>query len=172
MKDLILIAAVGESNELGKNGDLPWHLPDDFKYFKETTTGHPMIMGRKTFDTFPRPLPNRQHVIISRNKAYTVTHKNCMVVHSLDAALDAVSESEQVFVIGGGEIYKQALPLATRIELTRVHGTFEADTYFPQIDSEKWVQVRSTFHPADQRHKYSFTFQSFIPRINPEGEVH
>ena len=162
MKDLILIAAVGESNELGKNGDLPWHLPDDFKYFKETTTGHPMIMGRKTFDTFPRPLPNRQHVIISRNK-------NCMVVHSLDAALDAVSESAQVFVIGGGEIYKQALPLATRIELTRVHGTFEADTYFPQIDSEKWVQVRSTFHPADQRHKY---FHLRPLRENTPGHMH
>lgn len=164
MKDLILIAAVGESNELGKNGDLPWHLPDDFKYFKQTTSGNPIIMGRKTFDTFPKPLPNRKHIIISRNIGYTVTHKDCFVVHSLEEALEAVSESEKVFVIGGGEIYKQALPLATRIELTRVHGTFEADTFFPEIDPNKWAQVRSSHHAADEKHKFSFTFHSYIRR--------
>lgn len=171
MKDLILIAAVGESNELGKNGDLPWHLPDDFKYFKETTTGHPMIMGRKTFDTFPRPLPRRKHIIISRNTGYTVDHENCVVVHSLEEALETVSDSEKVFVIGGGEIYKQALPLATRIELTRVHGTFEADTYFPEIDETLWEVIAQNHHPADDRHAFSFTFQSYVPRIIPADNV-
>lgn len=164
MKDLILIAAVGESNELGKNGELPWHLPDDFKYFKQTTTGHPMIMGRKTFDTFPKPLPNRKHIIITRNSGYSVAHEDCLVVHSLEAALEAVSESEKVFVIGGGEIYKQALPLATGIALTRVHGTFDADTFFPQIDTNKWVLAESSHHAADARHKYAFTFQKFVPK--------
>ena len=164
MKELILIAAVGEGNELGKDGELPWHLPDDFKYFKATTTGHPMIMGRKTFDTFPRPLPNRKHLIITRDTVYSVPHESCEVVHSLEAALRAPSENEKVFVIGGGEIYRQALPLATRIELTRVHGTFEADTFFPEIDPDRWVQVQSSHHPADERHAYAFTFQTFVPR--------
>ena len=124
-----------------------------------------MIMGRKTFDTFPRPLPRRKHIIISRNTSYTVDHENCLVVHSLEEALEAVSESEKVFVIGGGEIYKQALPMATRIELTRVHGTFEADTFFPEIDPTLWKVIAQTHHPADDRHAYSFTFQSFVPTL-------
>jgi dihydrofolate reductase len=164
VKELILIAAAGERNELGKEGELPWHLPDDFKYFKATTTGYPMIMGRKTFETFPRPLPNRKHVIITRDRGYSVGFENCEVVHSLEAALEATSENDKVFVIGGGEIYRQALPLATRIELTRVHGTFEADTFFPEIDPDRWVLAQSTHHPADQRHAIAFTFQTFVPR--------
>ena len=128
LKELILIAAAGEANELGRDGNLPWHLPDDFKHFKKSTTGHPMIMGRKTFDTFPKPLPNRRHIIITRDRDYTVNHSECQVVYSLAQALAAVSGEEKAFVIGGGEIYRQALPYATAIELTRVHGRFEADT--------------------------------------------
>jgi dihydrofolate reductase len=165
VKDLILIAAAGESNELGKNGDLPWHLPDDFQHFKKTTTGHPMIMGRKTFDTFPKPLPNRLHIIVTRDQGYGVAHENCLVVYSLEEALKVVSEAEKVFVIGGGEIYKQALPFATKIELTRVHATFEADTFFPEIDPRSWTEISSSHHPADSRHAYSFTFQTFKRRI-------
>ncbi|MGB5190486.1 dihydrofolate reductase [Robiginitalea sp.] len=165
MKDLILIAAAGESNELGRNGDLPWHLPDDFKHFKQKTTGHPMIMGRKTFDTFPKPLPNRMHIIITRDQEYQVAYENCRVVHSLEAALKEVSLSEKVFIIGGGEIYKQALPLATGIELTRVHGNFKADTFFPEIDPDDWMQTGSTHHPADQKHAYPFTIKTYVRRV-------
>ena len=162
MKDLILIAAAGESNELGNNGDLPWHLPDDFKHFKQKTTGHPMIMGRKTFDTFSRPLPNRRHIIITRDQEYKVAWDNCRVVYSLEEALKVVSQDDTVFVIGGGEIYRQALPYATGIELTRVHGTFKADTFFPEIDPEDWIQTGSTHHPADEKHAFPFTIQSFV----------
>ena len=165
MKNLILIAAAGESNELGKNGDLPWHLPDDFQHFKQTTTGHPMIMGRKTFDTFPKPLPNRLHIIVTRDKEYAVNHENCLVVYSLEEALKEVSENEKVFVIGGGEIYKQALPFAAQIELTRVHATFEADTYFPEIDPACWTEIGRSHHPADDRHAYSFTFHTFKRKV-------
>jgi dihydrofolate reductase len=164
LKALILIAAAGESNELGKNGELPWHLPDDFKHFKKSTTGHPMIMGRKTFDTFPKPLPNRRHIIITRDRDYKVSHPDCEVVHSLSEALSAVSGEEKAFVIGGGEIYRQALPYATAIELTRVHGRFEADTYFPDLNPKRWQLVRSEYHPRDARHAYDFTFQRFIPK--------
>ena len=162
MRELILIAAVGEGNELGKDGELPWHLPDDFKYFKATTTGHPMIMGRKTFDTFPRPLPNRKHLIITRDTAYSVPHESCEVVHSLDAALRAASENEKVFVIGGGEIYRQALPLATRIELRRVHGTFEADTFFPEIDFRQWKAVATETVAAGEKNEYAHTYTEYI----------
>ncbi|MGB5403018.1 dihydrofolate reductase [Robiginitalea sp.] len=165
MKELILIAAAGESNELGNNGDLPWHLPDDFKHFKQKTTGHTMIMGRKTFDTFPRPLPNRMHIIITRDQTYKVACENCRVVYSLEAAMEAVSQNDKVFVIGGGEIYRQALPFATGIELTRVHGTFEADTFFPEIDPKHWIQTGSTHHPADQKHAHPFTIQTFVRKV-------
>ena len=162
MKELILIAAAGEDNELGNKGELPWHLPDDFAHFKSTTTGHAMIMGRKTFDTFPRPLPNRRHIIITRDRDYTVDHPDCEVVYSLEEALAAVSDSDRVFVIGGGEVYRQALPHATGIELTRVHGRFEADTFFPQFDADTWDLIRSVYHPRDARHKYDFTIQTFV----------
>jgi dihydrofolate reductase len=162
VKELVLIAAAGEGNELGNNGNLPWHLPDDFKHFKETTTGHAMIMGRKTFDTFPRPLPNRQHIIITRDRGYRVSHANCKVVHSLEAAIEAVSGMEKAFVIGGGEIYRQALPQATGVVLTRVHGHFDADTFFPEIRKDLWRKVNSTHHPKDERHDYAFTIETYV----------
>ncbi|MDG1570935.1 dihydrofolate reductase [Robiginitalea sp. M366] len=158
---LILIAAAGQANELGKEGELPWHLPDDFRRFKALTTGHPMIMGRKTFETFPKPLPNRRHIIITRREDYRADHPDCEVVHSLDAALEATAKAEKRFVIGGGEIYALALPQATEIELTRVHGTFEADTRFPEIDPDLWTLKKATYHPTDGRHKHAFTYQTF-----------
>lgn len=161
MKELILIAAAGEGNELGNKSELPWHLPDDFKHFKRTTTGHAMIMGRKTFDTFPKPLPNRRHIIITRDRGYQADHPDCEVVYSLKEAIDAISELETVFVIGGGEVYRQALPYATGIELTRVHGRFEADTFFPEIDPSEWELISSSFHSKDARHDHAFTFQRF-----------
>ena len=164
MKELILIAAAGEANELGKDGDLPWHLPEDFMYFKKRTTGHPMIMGRKTFDSFPKPLPNRKHIIITRDRDYRVNHPDCQVVHSLSDAISTVSGFEKAFVIGGGEIYRQALPQATSVELTRVHGRFEADTFFPELEPSRWQLVWSEYHPKDERHTYDFTFQRFIPK--------
>lgn len=162
--ELVLIAAAGQENELGLEGELPWHLPDDFKRFKFLTTGHPMIMGRKTFETFPKPLPKRDHIIVTRREDYTVDHPACQVVHSLQAALKAVADSERAFVIGGGEIYQQALPYAGAIELTRVHATFEADTHFPEIDPAEWELRSAVYHPTDERHAYAFTYQSFLRR--------
>ncbi|HSR61569.1 MAG TPA: dihydrofolate reductase [Robiginitalea sp.] len=164
MREIILIAAAGDGNELGREGELPWHLPDDFRRFKQLTSGHPILMGRKTFETFPKPLPNRLHLIITRDRNFGVDHPSCRVVHSLEEALEAVADRDRVFVIGGGEIYRQALPFATLIELTRVHGRFPADTYFPEFDPACWEQVASEDHPADARHDYSFTFQTFRKR--------
>jgi dihydrofolate reductase len=125
---LTMIAAAAENNALGKDGDLVWHLPDDFKRFKKLTTGHHIIMGRKTFESFPKPLPNRTHIVITRNRDYT--KEGCIVVHNLEDALKIAEGDTQPFIIGGGEIYKLALNASEKIELTRVHDTFEADAFF------------------------------------------
>ncbi len=159
MGKVTLIAAAGENNELGKDKDLVWHLPDDFKRFKKLTTGHTIIMGRKTFETFPQLLPNRKHVIITRKQDYNP--EGTIVVNSLEKALEKAKEDPQPFVIGGGEIYKLSMEKADCIELTRVHGTFEADTFFPEIDEEKWKLVASETHPKDERHNYAFTYLTY-----------
>ena len=130
MQTITMIAAVGENNALGKDNDLLWHLPNDFKRFKQLTTGHFIIMGRKTFESFPKPLPKRTHIIITRDKNYKIKHDNCIVVHSLEEALKLTIEDENPFIIGGGEIYKQGEKFADKLEITRVHKDFEADTFF------------------------------------------
>ncbi|OWP84743.1 diacylglycerol kinase [Flavobacterium davisii] len=161
-KKIILIAAAGQKNELGKDNSLLWHLPDDFKHFKSLTTGHYIIMGRKTFESFPKPLPNRTHVIITRSKTYFVP-KECILVNSVKEALKTCPVDQNVYIIGGGEVYKQFIDLADEIELTRVHACFlEADTYFPHIEQNKWELKESTFHPQDEKHLYSFTIEKYI----------
>ncbi len=157
-----MIAAVSENNALGKDNELLWHLPDDFKRFKRLTSGHKIIMGRKTFETFPRPLPDRTHIIITRDKDYKVPFPDCIVVHSLKEALKRVKENESVFIIGGGEIYRQGEVFSNRIELTRVHASFEADTFFPEINPHVWELTETEYHPKDDRHAYDFTFQTFV----------
>lgn len=157
---ITLIAAAGENNELGKDNDLLWHLPDDFKRFKALTTGHYIIMGRKTFESFPKPLPNRTHVIITRSNEYKAP-EGCIVVHSLEKAIEASPKNETLFIIGGGEIYKQSIDHADCIELTRVHNSFEADTFFPEIDSKNWQLTQSDFHDKDERHLHAFTFETY-----------
>lgn len=159
MPEVTLIAAAAENNALGKDKDLVWHLPDDFKRFKNLTTGHHIIMGRKTFESFPEPLPNRTHIVISRQKDYKP--EGAIVVHTLEKALEIAKDDPQPFVIGGGEIYKLSMDKADKIELTRVHGTFEADTFFPEIDQDEWNLVSSSFHDKDERHDYSFTYFTY-----------
>lgn len=159
---LTLIAAAGENNEIGKDSDLVWHLPDDFKRFKRLTTGHHIIMGRKTFDTFPQPLPDRTHVVITRKENFK--KEGIVSVHSLERALEFCQGDPQPFIVGGGEIYKMAIDVADKIELTRVHGTFEADTFFPEIDTEKWELVNEELHKKDDKHKYEFSYLTYLRR--------
>ena len=156
---LTLIAAAGENNELGKNNDLVWHLPDDFKRFKKITSGHHIIMGRKTFDSFPQPLPNRTHVVITRQENFK--KPGIIVVHSLERAIELTKDDPQAFVIGGGEIYKMAMDVAAKIELTRVHGEFKADTFFPEIDESQWKVVSEEYHEKDEKHQYAFTYLTY-----------
>jgi len=156
---VILIAAAAENNALGKNNELVWHLPDDFKRFKELTTSHHIIMGRKTFESFPKPLPNRTHIIVTRQKDYHP--EGCLVANNIQEAIKMAPANEDVFVIGGGEIYNLTMPFADKIELTRVHDTFEADAFFPKIDNN-WKLVASEFHPKDDKHRFDFTYETFF----------
>jgi dihydrofolate reductase len=157
---ITIIAAAGINNELGKDNDLVWHLPDDFKRFKKLTTGHHIIMGRKTFQSFPKPLPNRVHIVITRNKDYRP--KGALIAHSIEAALEIAKNDEQPFIIGGGEIYKIGMNVADKIELTRINSSFEADTYFPEISSQKWKLESEEFHSKDEKHQFEFSYQTFI----------
>jgi len=159
---IILIAAVAENNALGKNNDLLWHLPNDFKRFKEITSGHHIIMGRKTFESFPKPLPNRTHIIITRQKDYV--YEGCIVVQDLESAIAVGPKNENIFVIGGGEIYAQSIHLADQLDITRVHHSFDADVYFPTIDPETWELNFETFQPKDEKNQYDYTFQTFMKK--------
>lgn len=164
---ITLIAAAAENNALGKDNDLLWHLPEDFKRFKQITSGHYIIMGRKTFESFPKPLPNRTHIIITRQKEYLV--EGCLVggglvVHSLEEALEIAPQNEEVFIIGGAQIYKQALPFADKIDLTRVHIELDADAFFPEFNTSEWNLVFSEKHFKDEKHQYDFTFETYIKK--------
>lgn len=156
---LTMIAAAAENNALGKDNDLVWHLPDDFKRFKRLTSGHHIIMGRKTFESFPKLLPDRTHVIITRQEDYSP--EGTIVVNSIEEAIRVSKLDEQAFIIGGGEIYKMGMEHAEKIELTRVHGEFDADTYFPEINEDEWKLVKEQFHEKDERHDHSFTYLTY-----------
>ncbi len=157
---IIMIAAVAENNALGKNNDLLWHLPNDFKRFKAVTSGHYIIMGRKTFESFPKPLPNRTHVIITRQKDFQ--HDGCIVVDSIQKAIEVCPKNETIFVIGGGKIYSQSMAFADQLDITRVHHSFDADVYFPEINSEIWELTNETFNAKDEKHLFDYTFQTFV----------
>jgi dihydrofolate reductase len=157
---LTIIAATSTNNALGKNNQLVWHLPEDFKRFKTITSGHYIIMGRKTFESFPKPLPNRTHVIITRNKNYQAP-EGCLVVESLEDAIAICPKNEEVFVIGGGEIYQQSIHLVDKIEITKVHTTVDADTFFPEINEAEFEIVFEEHHAKDEKHQFDFTFLTY-----------
>jgi len=159
---ITLIAAVAENNALGKDNQLLWHLPDDFKRFKNITSGHHIIMGRKTFESFPKPLPNRTHVIITRQKDYQP--EGCLIVNSLSKAISVCPKDEELFIIGGGEIYKQSIEMADKLDITRVHHTFDADTFFPEIDLTKWKLTSEEYNPKDEKYRFDFTFETYLKK--------
>jgi len=156
-KNLItLIAAASENNVIGKDNKLIWYLSDDLQHFKNQTKGHSVIMGRKTFESMPKALPNRTNIIITRKTDYMA--KDAIVVNSLNQALEKAADDNQPFIIGGGEIYNLAIKIADRIELTRVHTEIEGDTYFPVIDHTLWEEVSREKRLKDEKHDYDFTF--------------
>ena len=157
---IIMIAAVAENNALGKNNELVWHLPNDFKRFKSLTTGHHIIMGRKTFESFSKPLPDRVHIVISRQENYKP--EGCIVVDSIEKAIALCPENDDSYVIGGGEIYNLALPFTDIIELTKVHHSFDADAFFPKINKSEWILVEAEENYKDEKHLYNYTYETYI----------
>lgn len=156
---LSLVAAVAENGVIGREGDLPWHLPEDLKAFKRRTVGHTLVMGRKTFDSIGRPLPRRRSVVLSRNPELEIP--GAETAGSLEEALERLAGEEEVFVVGGAEVYRRALPKADRLLLTRVHASVEGDTFFPEIDPDAWRLAEEERHPADEKHAFPFSFQTY-----------
>ena len=159
---LSIIVAIGKNNEIGGGNDMLWHLPAELKHFKEITTGHTVIMGRKTLESLPKgPLPNRRNIVISRNLDLKI--EGAEVYSSLDLALLKVMDEEEVFVIGGAQLYKQTFPDADKLYLTKVYADFpQADTFFPGIDYTEWQEVRRETYPADEKNGYAFSFIELI----------
>lgn len=156
-----LIAAVAENGVIGRDNDLPWHLPDDMKFFMETTKGHYVILGRKNYESLPakyKPLPNRTNIIVTRRKNFNAP--GCLVVHNIDEAIAMARDNgeQEAMVIGGSEIYALALPSADRLYLTEINARVEGDVYFPEFDRKVWKEVSRITHDKDDRHKYAFDF--------------
>lgn len=141
-----LIVAVAENGVIGQDGDLPWRIPADLKFFKETTTGHPIVMGRKTYQSIGRALPGRRNIVVTRDPDFA--SDDIVVVSDFDAALSAAGDAEEVMVIGGAQIYELALPRADKIYLTQVHVAADGDTHFPELDRGIWRETARVDHPA------------------------
>ena len=156
ISNLSIIVAVSENNAIGKDNNLLWHISEDLKHFKEITSGHSVLMGRKTFESLGKKLPNRRNIVITRNPDYTA--EGCEMASSLEDAVRLCAGEEEVFVIGGGEIYRQAMDMASKLYLTVVHKVYEADTFFPVIDSSCWKEIsREDFSHGDKfEYPYSF----------------
>ena len=153
---LSLIVAAGEHNEIGKDGRMPWHLPADLKHFKETTLGKPVIMGRRTHESIGKALPGRRNIVVTRDTGYTA--EGCEIAHSLGEALQLAGDVAEVMIIGGATLYREALPKAQRIYLTRVAGEFDADTHFPDLDATEWLEKHRVHRAPDERNAYPCDF--------------
>ena len=160
---LNILVAADENNGIGKNNQLLWHLPADLKNFKQLSMGHAVVMGRKTYDSIGKPLPNRRNIVITRQADLNI--HGCQVVHSLQQALDACKNDGTVFIIGGAEIYHQAILFCNTIFLTRVHHQFEADTFFPEIDPAIWEEIEKKDYPADAKHKVPYSFLVYKKKV-------
>lgn len=162
MNQISIVVAISENNAIGKDNQLLWHLPADLKHFKEITTGHPIIMGRKTYDSIGRPLPNRRNIVITRTTNLSIA--NVEVVNNLEDAIALCANDNEAFVIGGAEIYKHALALINRIYLTTIHQRYEADAFFPALNMNEWKEIFKEYHPADEKNSVAYTF-STLERI-------
>lgn len=156
-----LVVAAAQNNAIGKNNQLLWHLPNDLKFFKNTTWGMPVIMGRKTFESVNKPLPGRFNIVITRQADWKA--EGVIVAINLQNALKKAAETNcnEAFVIGGGEIYKQAMQIADKIYITRVHATLDGDTFFPEIDEAKWELKSALDFVADEKHAFAYSFQTW-----------
>jgi dihydrofolate reductase len=156
MAILSFVVAMARNRVIGKDNGLPWRLPADLRHFKVITMGKPIIMGRKTFDSIGRPLPGRTNIVVTRDPAYQA--EGCVVAHSIEAALAAAGEAEEVMIIGGADFYRQLLPRADRIYLTRIDAEIEGDTWFPELDAAQWRERSREDHVPDADNPYPYSF--------------
>lgn len=155
-----LIVAASENNAIGKNNQMLWHLPNDFKYFKNNTMDHSIVMGRKTFESIGKALPGRRNIVITRQPTFQA--EDVDVANSLQEVMTYCRDEREVFIIGGAQIYQQALPLASKVLLTRVHAEIDdADAYFPALPAEDWELVSSEAHSKDEKHQFDYTFEVY-----------
>lgn len=163
LKNMLIsaITAAAENNVIGKDNALPWHLPADMKFFKKTTLHHPVIMGRKTYDSFGKALPNRQNIVITRKHDYALP--DALVTASLEEAVDKANafHPEEIFILGGQQIFEQSMPIIRRLYLTRIHENFEGDAFFPITDFANWKKVKDEYHAPDEKNKYAYSFQTW-----------
>ncbi|HUP64738.1 MAG TPA: dihydrofolate reductase [Thermoanaerobaculia bacterium] len=160
---ITLIAAVAKNRVIGKDGELPWRLPADLRFFKRTTTGHPLVMGRKTFESFDGALPDRTNIVITRRPDYEAA--GGIAVRSFEQALEVAKEhGDEIFVGGGEEIFRMALPIADRMILTWIDGEFEGDTFFPEFDPAEWTESSREHHEPDEKNRWAYTFVTYERR--------
>lgn len=159
-----IVVATDEQNAVGSNGSLLCYLPNDLKHFKQLTAGHIIVMGRKTFDSLPKgALPNRTNIVLTKNKS--AIFKDCIVFNSIDELWQNCNENEELFFIGGGQIYKEIIDITDNIYLTRIHHSFEdADTFFPQLQHNEWLLIEKEDYKADEKHPYNYSFETYIRR--------
>lgn len=167
---IAIIVALDEDNGIGRKGGLLCHLSNDLKHFKKITTGHTVIMGRKTYESLPKgALPNRTNIVITSGKAENFP--GCIVVHSLKEAVEHCNKEGEAYIIGGGQLYRSAMPLVKKLYLTRIHHTFEdADTFFPEIDFNEWRLIKKEEHKADEKHSYDYSFLTYSKKQIEENE--
>jgi len=159
--NISIIVAVAKNGVIGKNNDMPWHFPDDMKYFMQTTKNHHVILGRKNYDSLPlkfKPLPNRTNIIVTRQENFIVP--NCIIVHHIEdgVALAHKNGEQELFVIGGAEIYKLALPFTDTLYITEIDAEIDGDTYFPSWNKNEWKEISRQHHPIDEKHQFAFDF--------------
>lgn len=159
-----LVVAIASNRAIGKDNQLLWHLPNDLKFFKKTTTGHAVIMGRRTFESIGKALPNRRNIVVTRQTDYQADHIE--TVPSVKEALALCTGDDEVFVIGGGQLYEHTLSVADRVYLTRVEANIEGDTFFPELPEDEWERISAETHPADDRHAYSYAFEIWKRKTN------
>lgn len=160
MTKLSLIAAMDENQLIGSNNGLPWQLPADLAFFKRTTMGKPVLMGRKTFESIGRPLPGRRNIIITRDSAYEAP--GCEIVHDINAAMELTADCEETMLIGGASLYEQTIELANVLYITRIAHAFQGDTWFPQFDLAEWTEAWREAHEPDEKNAYSYAFLKFV----------
>lgn len=163
-----ILVAYDRNRAIGHQNRLPWHLPADLKRFKALTMGHPIVMGRKTYESIGRPLPGRTNVVVTRELGYLA--EGSIVVDSLERALNVARDDNEIFIIGGAQIFVQMLPFSDRLYATEIHAAFEADTYFPAFESDAWVETSREHHPADTANPHPFDFVIYDRREPLNGE--